>query len=103
MEIVEEGADVGLKTLRCVCQTNVFDLPFPSLMHKSKAVLPIVEILARIDHSTTDRLSALASTEDQNRVRRHVHFGWDGLELRANGIAGHDCPLTEIRLGAHVC
>src|SRR5206468_2498278 len=98
MDVVEENTDVGLKTLGHVCPSNVFQLPLAGLMNKPKPVLPIVEILERIDNCTIDGLRALASAEDQNGVRRHVHLGWDGLELRANGIPGHDCPLTEIRL-----
>jgi hypothetical protein len=42
------------------------------------------------ENRAVDGLRTLASTEDQNRVRRAVKFWRDGFELRPDRVAGND-------------
>src|SRR5262245_26967376 len=71
-------------------------------MGKTQQAMHVFEKWQTLTHSFVDGLRTLAAPEDKNMVGRPVFLALDRLELRANGITGHNRALPEIRRSVRV-
>src|SRR5207249_3294422 len=74
MKIIEEGAHVGFETFARIRAAHFFELPLAGLVYEAKTVLPVREVIEGFHDGAINGLRALASSENQNRVRRRVQL-----------------------------
>ena len=102
MKIIEERADVGLKAFPSVRVFHLIQLPLAGLMYKSQFFLPIAEAGKCIHDCAIDRLSALASSKNEDGIRSDMMLWWNGFEFRPDRIAGNDGTVPKIGLRARI-
>src|SRR5262249_52659689 len=65
-------------------------------MNELQPVFPVRQIIESLHNGAIDRLCALASTENQDRVGNRVNFCRNRLEFRTDRIARYNSALSKI-------
>src|SRR4030095_9292993 len=99
MKFSKKRANIRVEARREVCRASLFQLRLTGLVSEPQPSLPIREQRQHFLHGRIDRPGALAASEDENMVRRPMILALDRLELRADGIAGHNSTRSEIGRG----
>src|SRR5690348_12949614 len=71
-------------------------------MDELQPVFPVRQIIESLHNGAIDRLRALASTENQDRVGNRMNFCRYRLEFGPDGIARHNSTLSKIGLCARI-